>query len=190
MSNILNSSMDDALDIDLMFPGDKFPVTVGPLLRRRGWRGGIFVQYVTGTQSFTVEVSDGSNVAGFLLFQSENYTPLQPGGPGVGSPENFIGKQFRSPTGGNNVATMICGGTRVFFRVFETIALTGGGTRTGGDITYVLNEPIYVSENAIPCNDSEANLQAAGVTTPVQVGIVSAVPSDENGNRLCVDLKY
>jgi len=190
MSNILNSSLDDALDVELMFPGDRFPVTVGPNLRRTGWRGGLFVQYVPGTQSFTVEVSDGSNVAGFLLFQAENYTPLQPGGPGVGSPENFIGKQFRNPTGGNNVATMINGGTRAYFRVFETIALTGGGARSGGAITYSLNQPVRISENGIPCNDSEVNLIAAGVATPVQVGIVSAVPTSENGNRLCVDLKY
>jgi hypothetical protein len=190
MSNVLNSSLDDALDVELMFPGDRFPVTVGATLRRSGWRGGIFVQYATGTQTFTVEVSDGSNVAGFLLFQSENYTPLQPGGPGVASPENFIGKQFRSPTGGNNVATMINGGTRAYFRFFETVALTGGGVRTGGAITYSLNQPLRISENGKLCNDSEVNLQAAGVVTPVQVGIVSAVPATENGSRLCVDLKY
>ena len=190
MPEILNSSLDDALDVELMFPGDRFPVTVGPLLRRAGWRGGVFVQYATGTQTFTVEVSDGTNVAGFLLFQSENYTPLQPGGPGVGSPENFIGKQFRSPTGGNNVATMVNGGTRAYFRAFETIALTGGGVRNGGAITYILNQPVRISENGLACNDSEANLIAAGVGTPVQVGIVSAVPTIKNGNRLCVDLKY
>lgn len=190
MSKLLNSSLDDALDVELMFPGDRFPVTVGPVLRRSGWRGGIFVQYATGTEPFTVEVSDGSNVAGFLLFQSENYTTLQPGGPGVGSPENFTGKQFRTPTGGNNVATMVNGGTRVFFRVYETLALTGAGARSGGAITYSLNQPVRISENGLPCNDSEVNLQAAGVATPVQVGIVSAVPSTENGNRLCVDLKY
>ena len=190
MSNILNSSLDDSLDVELMFPGDRFPVTVGPHLRRTGWRGGIFVQYATGTQSFTVEVSDGSNVAGFLLFQAENYTTLQPGGPGVGSPENFIGKQFRNPTGGNNVATMVNGGTRAYFRVYEETALAGVGTRTGGSANYQLNQPVRISENGKLCNDSEVNLQAAGVISPVQVGIVSAVPSQKNGWRLCVDLKY
>ena len=187
---LVNSSIVDSGDVELQFPGDRFPVTVGPSLRASGWRGGIFVQYVTSKHDFVVELSNGSNVAGFLLFQSENYTPMTPGGLNTGSPENFIGKQFRSSVGGNNVATMVNGGTRAYFKFFETTALTGGGTRTGGSITYVLNEPLYISENGLLCNDSEANLIAAGVTRPTQVGVCSAVPSDKNFDRLCVDLKY
>lgn len=190
MATLVNSSVVDSGDVELQFPGDRFPVTVGPTLRARGWRGGLFVQYVQTTQEYTVEVSDGSNVCGFLLFQSENYTPMTPGGISTGSPENFIGKQFRAPVGGNNVATMINGGTRAMFKFFETTALTGGGTRTGGVITYNLNEALRVSENGLLCNDSEANLIAAGVANPTQVGLCSSVPKESNFNRLGIDLKY
>ena len=108
----------------------------------------------------------------------------------MGSPENFIAKQFRNPVGGNNVATMVNGGTRAYFRVFETVALGGGGLRNGGAASYTLNEPLKISENGLLCNDSDVNLNAAGVASPTVVGIVSSVPSAKNDNRLCVDLKY
>jgi len=196
MAFIQNSNLSEAGDVDLMFPGDRFPVIAGPDLLASGWRGGLFVQYVTGGDDFTVEGSDGNSVAGFLLFQAERYEPLIPGSNGVspnqvvGSPENWISSQFRAGVGGQNVATMVCGGTRAFFKAFETVALTGGGTRTGGPITYTLNEPLKVSENGLLCNDSDGNLAAAGVTTPSVVGIVCAVPSARNGDRLCMDMKY
>ena len=191
-----NANLSEAGDVELMFPGDRFPVSVGPTLRSTGWRGGIFVQYVAGTNQFTVELSDGNSVAGFLLFQGENYGRLQPGSFGangeavVGSPQNYISQQYRSPVGGNNVVTMVNGGTRAFFKVFETVALNGAGARAGGAITYSLNDPLKISENGLLCNDSDVNLIAAGVTNPTQVGIVSAVPSTANGGRLCADIKY
>lgn len=190
MAYTQNSSMDDAGDVELMFPGDRFPVVVGPNLRTSGWRGGTFVQYVTGDQDFTVEVSDGNQAAGFLLFQSENYELIPPYGNGPGSPQNFLGQQNRSPVGGNNVMTVVEGGVRAFFKVFETVALDGAGDRVGGSITYTLNEDLKISENGLLCNDSDANLAAAGVSSPQVVGIVSAIPSSSNNNRLCIDLKY
>lgn len=177
-------------DVDLQFPGDRISVITGPIMRRSGWRGGVFVQYVPGTDDFTVEISDGNAAAGFILFQSENYALTRPYGNGPGSPENWLAHQFRNPTGGNNVATMISGGTRAYFRVFETVALNGAGARAGGPITYTLNEPLKVSENGLLCNDSDVNLAAAGVTTPQVVGIVSAVPLARNSNRLGIDLKF
>lgn len=196
MAFIQNSSLSEAGDVDLMFPGDRFPVIAGPELRASGWRGGLFVSYVPALDDFTVEVSDGNTAAGFLLFQSERYEPLIPGSDGVapnpvvGSPENWVSHQFRAGQGGQNVATLVSGGTRAFFKVFETTALTGGGTRTGGAITYSPCEALKVSENGLLCNDSDVNLAAAGIATPIVVGIVSAVPSDRNGNRLCLDMKY
>jgi hypothetical protein len=190
-----HSNLSEVGDVELMFPGDRFPVVAGPDLLTTGWPGGLFVRYITGNQDFTVEVSDGNEAAGFLLFQSENYSRLQPGSDGVspnavvGSPENFLSHQFLEGNGGQNVATLIEGGTRAFFKRYETTALAAG-TRSGGPITYVLNEPIKVSENGLLCNDSDVALAAAGVTTPQVVGIVSAVPSDRNGNRLCIDMKF
>lgn len=187
---VVNSSLDDAGDVELMFPGDRFPVVAGPTLLTTGWRGGLFVQYVTASEPFTVEVSDGSNVAGFILFQSEDYDLSRPYGNGPWSPENYQAHQYLSGTGGQNVATMVNGGTRAYFRVFETVALDALGARTGGPITYVLNEDLKISENGLLCNDSDANLIAAGVATPTVVGIVSAIPAVDNGSRLCIDMKY
>lgn len=187
---IQNSNMDDAGDVQLMFPGDRFPVIVGPTLRVNGWRGGIFVQYVTAGEDFTVEVSDGNSSCGFILFQAEDYDLGPPTGTGPGSPQNFLAAQYRNPVGGNNVVTLINGGTRAFFRMFETVALTGAGVRAGGAITYALNEDLKVSENGLLCNDSDANLGAAGIASPVVVGIVSAIPTAANGSRLCLDMKY
>lgn len=187
---VQNSNPQDAGDVELMFPGDRFPVIAGPNLRSSGWRGGLFVQYAASTSDFTVEVSDGNTACGFLLFQSEDYQLTRPNGAGPGSPQNYLAAQFRDPVGGNNVLTMINGGTRAFFRVFETVALNGAGARAGGPITYNLNEDLKISENGLLCNDSDVNLAAAGVVTPIVVGIVSAVPTAANGSRLCLDMKY
>jgi hypothetical protein len=91
--------------------------------------------------------------------------------------------------GGQNVMTIVEGGTRAYFKVFETTALAAG-TRSGGAITYILNEDLKVSENGLLCNDSDGALGAAGVTTVQVVGIVSAVPTTANGGRLCLDMKF
>ena len=186
---VQNSDPSAELDVELQFPGDRFPVIAGPNLLTNGWRGGVWVMYAASPNDFTVELSDGNACAGFLLFQSENYDLAPPYGTGPGSPENWIGRQFRAGRGGQNVATMINGGTRAMFRMFETVALAGG-VRAGGAITYNLNQALRISENGLLCNDSDAQLALAGVTTPVNVGIVSAVPSASTNNRLCADIKF
>lgn len=193
---IQSSSPNDAGDVVAFLTGDRYAVIPGPGLLSTGWRGGQYVMYVTSDQDFTVEKSDGNSAAGFLLFQAEKYTPLSPGSFGsngefvVGSPENFISHQFLAGKGGQNVVTMISGGTQGYFKVFETVPLNGAGVRAGGTITYTLNEPIKISENGLYCNDPDANLAAAGVVSPIVVGIVSAVPNTYNKFRLGVDLKY
>jgi hypothetical protein len=84
---------------------------------------------------------------------------------------------------------MINGGTRAFFRVFETVALAAG-VRAGGPITYVNNEDLKISENGLLCNDSDGALALAGITTPIVVGVCSAIPAARNENRLCMDMKF
>ena len=108
----------------------------------------------------------------------------------IKAPENFISHQFLSGQGGgsSNVVTLITGNSRAFFKVYETIALDGAGNRAGGPITYSLNDTLVVSENGLLCNDSDVNLLNAGIPVPQVVGVVSAVPSAKNGNRLGVDL--
>ena len=174
-------------DVELNFLGDRFPVKAGSSLRLSGWRGGQWVMYITGTEEFLVEKSDGTACAGFLLFPSENYDPVPPLGTGVGSTENWI--SIQPAANPNNAITMVNGGTRAYFKVFETTALAGG-TRSGGAVTYTLNESLKISENGLLCNDSDVQLGLAGVPTPIVVGIVSAIPDSENGDRLCVDIKY
>lgn len=186
---VQHSDTSAELDVELQFPGDRFPVIAGPTLLTNGWRGGIWVMYAVANDDFTVEVSDGNSVAGFLLFQSEDYELVPPYGTGPGSPENWLARQFRSGRGGQNVATMVNGGTRAMFRMFETIALAGG-VRGGGAITYNLNDALRISENGLLCNDSDAQLALAGVTTPTNVGIVSASPSASTQNRIGADIKY
>jgi len=173
-------------DVELMFPGDRYPVSAGPILVQTGWRGGQWVQFVTSPfGDFFVEASDGNRIAGFILFQSEYYPPT----PNLmGSPENWIAHQPRHCQA-TSVTTMLSGGVRAFFRVYETEALAGG-TRSGGPITYTLNENLYVSENGLLCNDSAVQLALAGVVTPQLVGIVSAIPSTGNENRLAADIHW
>lgn len=191
MGNLIGKT---SLDVELLFPGDRFPVSAGPVLRQTGWRGGQFVMYVSDPdEDFVVEASDGTAATGFLWDQSEvayggGGPPNRRYGGQVSSPNDWTNLQYRS-TAHANVLTVVNGGTRALFRVFETVALSGG-TRSGGPITYSLNEPLKVSENGLLCNDSDVELSAVGIASPVVVGIVSAVPMDRNDNRLGVDLKF
>lgn len=196
MPKLQSSSPEDVGDVEILHWGDRYQVLAGPDLLSSGWRGGQFVMYIAGSQDFTVEKSDGNEACGFLLFQAEKYTLLSPGSFGsngafvVGSPENYLSHQFLAGKGGQNVATMICGGPQGYYKAFETVALNGAGVRAGGPITYTLNGSLKISEKGFFCNDSDANLAAAGIADPIVVGLVSAVPSEGNMYRLGVDLKY
>lgn len=145
--------------------------------------------YVTGTSDWTVEVSDGTAAAGFMMFPSERYSFADSYGSDFGSNANWTSAPFATGVGGQNVVTMVCGGPRAFFRLYETQALNAG-TRTGADITYSLHDTLKISENGLLCNDSDVDLATVGITDPIVVGIVSAVPSTQNDNRLGADIKY
>jgi hypothetical protein len=177
-------------DLVILIKGDSLTVSAGPNLRVSGWHGGQWVRYITptGVDEFVVEASDGNSVAGFLLFPSENYDPQN-----SESQANYIGTQLRTEQGsvaGASTVAMYAGGGRFMFRHFETVALVGAGTRTGGLIAYTLHDFLKISENGLLCNDSDANLNAAGIANPVTVGMCSAVPAARNGNLLGFDLKY
>lgn len=178
-------------DVELQFPSLRLPVTAGPTLRSTHWRGGLWVMYVQSTEGdFVVEVSDGTDVAGFLLFPSENYFPIIGNyGPNYGSNANWTSGQPATGVGGQNVVTMCADNTRAFFKMYETVPLVGG-VRGAGTITYAVNEALRVSENGLLCNDSAAELILAGVTTPMTIGIVSAAPANRNHNRLGVDIHF
>jgi len=177
-------------DVDLYFPSARYPVTVGPVMRTRKWRGGVFVQYITSTLwDWTVEISDGNFAAGCILFPSENYALSPPYGTGPGSNANWTSGQPGTGVGGQNVVTMFADNTRAMFKVYETRRLVAG-LRTGAPITYVLNEDVKVSENGILCNDSDVDLLTVGITTPQTVGIVSALPATRTNNRLGVDVRF
>jgi len=179
-------------DVTMMLTGDTFPVTVGPLLRSSGWRGGTWVRYITppdDVEEFVVEQSDGNAATGFLLFPSESYTP----GEEWGAVNNFTGAQLRTDAGavyGASTVTIIAGGGRMLFRVFETVPIDVFGVRSAGSITYSLNEPLKVSENGLLCNDSDARMALAGVAQPLTVGVCCAIPRPQNNFALGLDLKY
>jgi len=178
-------------DIELMIPGDTLPAKAGSTLRQNGWRGGVFVQMAPPEDPdlFVVEASDGNFAIGFILFASEDYSV---GGPG--SNNNYLSTQVRgnhsSAASGASTITVVSGGAQCLFKIFETTALTGGGTRTGGSITYSLNEPLKVSENGLLCNDSDVNLAAAGIAAPIVVGFCIATPIALNDFRLGIALKF
>jgi len=178
-------------DVILAHHGDRMIATAGPVLRQTGWRGGIWVYYVppTGPDLFVVERSNGNTATAFLLFPSEEY-----GVPTLGATENYTSRQFRGPEAmvpsGISTITIIAGGGRQLFRVFETVSLTAMGTRTGGPANYQLNEGLYVSENGLLCNDSIINLQAAGIANPIHVGVCCLVPIPRGNPYLGLDLKY
>jgi len=181
-------------DVVLVINGDKLPVTVGPILRASGWRGGIWVRYVPPVglvDEYVVEASDGNEAAGFLAFPSEDYDPNSFSGP----VNNFTGIQLTLNQGsvaGASTATVTAGGGRFLFLVFETVAIGPGGFRDGtaGFLTYNLNEDLKIGENGFLCNDPDARLALQGVVTPQIVGKCCAVPHTRNGFRLGVDLKY
>lgn len=189
MSTKLNLNYDDVTTLN---GGDKFPVTVGPILRRTGWRAGIWVRYVPDEFSaaeFTVEKSNGYQAVGFLIYPSENYS-----NPRESTYRNFTSFQNNiSPvtaTGGSNVTTMLSGGTRTLFRNYETLSYNPATNKRDLPLTYTLNESMYISENGILCNDDTANLTLAlGNNEPIWIGFCSRVPTDEDP-RLGVDIKF
>lgn len=182
------TSMTD-LDVEMHTSGIRLPVTVGPILRRTGWRGGLWVMYVSSANDdFVVEASDGTKTAGFLLSQSENYA-ITPPGDDAGSIYNYSSRQPGQESSGtaHNVVTL-CSDGRGLFKFYEKYALVAG-VRDNTLATYTENQSLYVSENGLLCNDSSVELALVGITEPIFTGIVSAVPSIRNKNRLGADFR-
>jgi hypothetical protein len=189
--SLVSLQQTDRPDVEVLTHGDRIPVLAGPTLRANGWRGGLFVRYSApqGVDEWVVEVSDGNQAIGFILFASEDYDPSGPG-----SAQNYLSYQVRgnpvSAASGASVITVVSGGPRALFRIYETVALNGAGARAGGPITYTRNEDLKISENGLLCNDSDVNLAAAGVTRPLVAGFCMQVPSDRNNFRLGLDMKF
>jgi len=139
---------------------------------------------------WSVVASDGTKATGFLLFAAESYSNSH-----VGGPQNYTSMQYRggatAAASGASVVTMISGGTRAYFKYYETIALDGAGNRSNGAATYTYGEELRVSENGLLCNDSDADLQTAtGAGSTAMIGFVADIPRAGNGNRLAVDIKF
>ncbi len=137
-----------------------------------------------------VRPSDGNAVVGMMVEPSEDYGP----GATWASTINFTSRQLKAtsngwPPGAPNTTAIITGNFTCKLRVFETVALTGGGTRTGGPITYNTMDRLYVSENGYVCNDDPTNLVAAGITSVTFIGYVINPPSEINAFGLECDLR-
>lgn len=174
-------------DVEMQLVGSALTCMAGPELRRAGWEGGIWVHFVDlpGEGDFVVERSNGNQAIGFALAESERYTRYFE----QGSPQNYTSYQVRLRSQGPNTIDIVFTGGSGFFRHYETVALAGG-TRTGGAITYTLNETLYVSENGLFCNDSAVQLGLAGIPNPIPVGLVAALPMERNEYRLGVLINY
>lgn len=181
----------DSPEIQIILGGDTIPARVGPQLMASGWVPGVWVQAASqlDTDVFVIEKSDGNSALGFLTNGSENY-----GYRAVSTYYNYTSYQKIMPemlaASGAATVSVVFGGPIALFNNIETRNLTGGGVRVGGAITWALNEPIYISENGLLCNDSEANLIAAGISSPINVGYVVASPSESTSWRLCAAIKY
>lgn len=178
----------------ILIQGDRFPVTPGPDLRAARWVGGTFVQFVppTGPDDWLVERSDGIVADGFMLWAAANRFDST-GDAGYRNWTSYQNDDFSPSTVASGAATttLVAGGGRYLFRVFETIALNAGGVRAGGPAVYTLNDTLKVSENGFLCNDPDAFLLAAtGGSEVIPVGVCSAVPAARSGNRLGIDLKF
>lgn len=189
------AALQSSVDVEALVLGDRLIVAAGPNLRATGWVGGLWVEYITPppgvVDDFVVEVSAGSFTAGFMLFPSENYNVQQAGAVPWDTSNDYLGTQFRTEQGaiaGASTLTIIQDGGRYWIKHYETTALNGAGVRAAGPAIYTLNQRLHVSENGLFCNDSDANLIAAGVATPTLVGTVSAVPSSRNQFRLGLDM--
>lgn len=177
-----------------MIHGDRFPVVPGPLLRATRWNGGVWVQLIapTDVNDWLCERSDGIRADGFLLWASANRFNSA-GDAGYRNWTSFEADDQNMATvaAGAATTTMVAGGGRFLFRLFETIALTIGGVRAGGPAVYNLNDVLKVSENGLLCNDPDANLLAAtGGTEVITVGMCCVAPNARSGNMLGLDLKF
>jgi hypothetical protein len=169
-----------ALDVEVMIPGDRLPCQVVGSLLQSGWRGGQFVRFVA---DFQVDASNGLQSAGYLMRASEQI----PGGvDNLRSEYNYTGIQPGSRLSPNTV-TMVAGGGRFMFRLFETRVVTD--RVAGAPLVYNHNDYLYVSERGLLTNESTA-LAFVGITNPILVGVVCAVPSPATDNRLGIDMKY
>mgnify|MGYP000175356331 CR=1 FL=1 len=180
-------------ELDVLRAGEKLTATAGPLIRRSGWRAGQWVMYATtqtpAVSEFTVEKSDGIYAAGFLLNGSEDYSD-----PRRSTYRNYTSYQNKSDFGavasGASVVTLMVGGGRYFFQLYETIALDAFGVRANGPATYAVNLPLKISENGLLCQDSDTDLLVAtGGATVVVVGRCSRVPATDDP-RLGLDYNY
>lgn len=175
-----NDGVSQALDVEVMIPGDRIPVTVVGSLLQAGWIGGQFARYVA---DFQVDASNGLRSAGFLLRSSEQVTG---GVDNLRSEYNYTGIQPANRLSPNTV-TMVAGGGRFMFRLYETRAVTD---RVAGPLLiYNHNDNLYVSERGLLTNESTA-LAFVGITNPIFVGVVSAIPSSATDFRLGADMKY
>tara|TARA_B100000424_G_scaffold156512_1_gene119644 strand:- start:509 stop:1075 length:567 start_codon:yes stop_codon:yes gene_type:complete len=183
----LNETPDN---LDIIRNGDRFAVTIGPILRSERWKGGTWVKYVadhSNTDSFTVERSDGVYSCGFVIYGSEDYTNAR-----QSTYRNFTSYQNTSVMAnalGTATLTLVAGGGRFLFKDFEQFNLDGNGDRTV-PATYQLNEELKVSENGLLCNDGDVRLLAkTGGAKTLIVGICCLVPT-EQVPKLGLDYKF
>jgi hypothetical protein len=164
------SGKNQRLDVVILKKGLQTSVEIGSALRGTGWTGGTFVTYSAGTAPLgrtgrelgIVERSPGTGiVAGFLLFGSsdasegdEYFTSYRPESTGV-------------------AAININEGKYKFFVYESENAAKRADPAAGADLTYVLNDRLYVSDRGLLTNEQEFGGNS------VVVGICFHTPVDD-----------
>ena len=184
-------------DVVVQAKGMNVPVYVNDTLAAAGgdgaagWRGGQWVSYTGNTWGDgnnvknirVVGQSDGTTAAGFLVRGSDFHPQTQqPGSFDLRTTEyNFSAYK---PTN-TRVVTMMFDGSFIF-KMFEKYAF-GDRTSSGTALTYSLNERVCLSDRGYITTNADA--VAAGIGSPLEVGIVWMVPSTDNNNTLGVDIR-
>lgn len=178
-------------DVQVQYPGANVPVYVDDTLASNGgWRGGQFVVYTANSfgaaNNFknvrVVGASDGTAYAGFLLRGSDFHPQVQQPGSFDNRTSEYNYSAYK-PT--NTRVVKMCFDGSYVFKIYERYAF-GDRTSSGTPLTYTLNQELYLSDRGYLTTLADAT--AAGIVTPVQVGLVWMVPSTDNHSRLGVDI--
>lgn len=159
--------------VKIFIKTDKLFVTAGPNMLQTGWYGGQWVKYVGNR---TVELSDKATYAGFMK-NGYKLTDIDGKSYDYDDTESDTALNF-IPHRYENKSIKAYG---------QSVMISGGGdfdfNKNAYDTTktYVHNQKLYVNDNAVLTNVDSGN---------PSIGVVSMIPSDNEGNWLGMALKY
>lgn len=153
-------------DMVLFFKDDTTPVVVSDNMVQQGWPGGQGVMYVeSSVDEFLVDFSDG-RFGGFLLWGSD-----EEGDDFTAMTRNQLTYEF---------GTFLSGATLFATSTFEKFTLASRLTPPLVPLTYVANDPLFLSNRGFWTNEDEATILALPHAPNEISGFVSQVPKSLN----------